>query len=152
MSTTSASGPLVVSAPNIDLSELNRSLDEALRTRIAASEEYTWTETKDIAELQRTLFPKSFEVESAPLERLRVLARLYRCEIQPPHAIKSHRKFIGPIIVAVKKMVWPLINLHMEPCLDQLQEFHSHLLYSHALEIHRGSLLEKKLLMVEAEG
>ena len=152
MMSTAVESPLVVNAPGIDLAELNRSLEETLRARVTASEEYTWSETKDIAALQRTLFPKCFEVESAPLERLRVLARLYRCEIQPPHAINSHRKFIGPLIVAVKKMVWPLINLHMEPCLDQLQEFHSHLLYSHALEIHRGSVLEKKLSLVEAEG
>ncbi len=144
--------PLVLNGPPINLAALNLEIDEALRNRVNGNEEYTWSEVTDIAELQRTLFPKEFEVESVALERLRVLARLYRCEIQPPHAIKSHRKFIGPCIVAAKKLLWPIINLHMEPCLDQLQEFHSHLLYSHAMEIQRGSLLEKKLSMVEAQG
>lgn len=152
MTEPSTDRPLVLNGPPINLAALNLEVDEALRCRVDASEEYTWTETRDIARLERTLFPKEFEVENEPLERLRVLARLYRCEIQPPHAIKSHRKFIGPFIVAAKKLLWPVINLHMEPCLDQLQEFHSHLLYSHAMEIQRGSRLEKKLSMVQAEG
>ena len=142
----------VISAPTPDLGALNDSIESAVRARVNASEEYTWAETKDIAAMNRKLFPDGFEVDSEPLERLRVLARLYRCEIQPPHSIKSHRKIVGPLIVAAKRMLWPIINLHMEPCLDQLQEFHSHLLYSHAMEIHRGAALEKKLSMVEARG
>ena len=48
---------------------------------------------------------------------------LSQVELKPARQIKSHRRFIGPVIVGVKKLIYPLIKLHLKDVFQGLEEY-----------------------------
>jgi len=68
-------------------------------------------------------FVKGVKLSSADSDDLRSLASLSRFKLRPPSQISSHRKFIGPIIVFLKKATFPLISFHMKDTVRELDQF-----------------------------
>lgn len=67
---------------------------------------------------------KSFKVADAQLEKLRRLCQLWDVDIRVG-GISSHRKFIGPFIVAFKKVLFPLIKVLLKDFIEQQREFNA---------------------------
>ena len=63
------------------------------------------------------------ELDKQTSERFRALASFSQLELKPAREIKSHRKIIGPIIVALKRMSWPLIKIHLKDSFESLEQF-----------------------------
>lgn len=64
---------------------------------------------------------KASDVE---LEALRRLCQIWDVDLKQP-AITSHRKFIGPIIVAAKRIVFPILRTFMRDTLRQQRDFNA---------------------------
>jgi hypothetical protein len=86
---------------------------------------YTLEECQSVRERSTQLVPTGFELGARDSELLRALAVFSNTELRPPAQITSHRRFIGPIIVFIKKLSWPLVQLHLKETVIGIREFHS---------------------------
>ena len=109
-------------------------------------QEYTSEEIKDISVLDMSLFPEDFELSQESSERFRTLARLSHLELKPARNISSHRKALGPLIVAVKRLSWPFIKAHLQDSFLGIQEFASQMLEISAKQEVKIAELENQLL------
>lgn len=62
-----------------------------------------------IAGLKPSVVEGELRVNDVVLEKLRTLCMSWDIDIKP-REISSHRRFIGPVIVAVKKMFYPILR------------------------------------------
>ncbi len=106
-----------------------------LEKRLREQPELTASEIVKVAELDKSLFPKDFEISEEARESLRVLCSYSRCELRSGRDIRSHRRFIGPAIVFLKRLSWPLIRFHLKDTFESMQLFHSWVVYSHARQV-----------------
>jgi hypothetical protein len=58
------------------------------------------------------------------LERLRRAAQIWDVSLKQ-RPITSHRKFIGPVIVGVKKLIFPVISFFLADTLRQQRDFNA---------------------------
>lgn len=58
------------------------------------------------------------------LEQLRKLCQLWDLKIRPAE-ITSHRRFIGPLIVAVKRLIYPILSAFLKDTLHQQRSFNA---------------------------
>ena len=144
MNAANPSSALVANAS--DLSEgLNQRVSAQLQTRLGSSKYYDAKEIARIEACQSALFPSEFSIDEQGYERLRVLCTLSQCGLVEAHSIKSHRPYIGPVIVRVKRFAWKMIKAQLESSFSGIQEFcrledrrhrlqdsHAKLLYSHS--------------------
>jgi hypothetical protein len=112
--------------------EVEKSVSKRVQKRFG--EHYTAGEIDHISNLDSSMFPPGFELDETTSNTFRSLARLSHCALKPAH-LRSHRKIIGPIIVAIKKLIWKLVKVHLEPAFDGLQEFCSWMVYSQAKQV-----------------
>ena len=124
-----------------------RALESSIRENLAVRLDgfnYTQAEIEQVANLDRALFPAGFVLEKDKCEELRVLARLSRCELKHSHMITSHRKVLGPFIVAGKRLLWRIVRANLENHFSALEEFCSQLVESHARLIYEVEALKKR--------
>lgn len=88
------------------------------------------------------LLPIGYKLNAQEEAYLRALACRYRITIRPPFAISSHRRFIGPIIVLGKRLMWRLLNFFLAGPLEQLEDFHRILIKGQAEQLARIFALE----------
>lgn len=96
--------------------------------RLSTDPRYNQKEIKEVAALSHRLVPRGLTVDERTAERLRALARLSQTELRAPIAIRSHRRFIGPLIVSIKRALWPLLHALLKDFVDAQREFNSLLL------------------------
>lgn len=144
MPETASRDPLLRSAP-VEPHELEDQIHLRLSTRLNQNSKYTVEEVRRITDLDRSLFPKDFAVSKETSDNLRALANLSQCQLKPAREIRSHRKLLGPVIVALKKLTWPLIKVHLNDTFEGLQEFCSRMVYSHAKQILETERLKQRL-------
>lgn len=137
--------PLLVENGVRELSGLEQRARRQLAERIESSPAYDAAEIAEITALEKSLFPRDFEISDETRETLRVLCSFSRCELRPASAIRSHRRIVGPIIVFLKKLSWPLIRFHLKDTFESMQLFHSWVVYSHARQVLKLELLEREL-------
>ncbi|MCB0346764.1 MAG: hypothetical protein KDD66_16730 [Bdellovibrionales bacterium] len=113
-------------AENADL--LIEQARTALSARLERSVDYNQAEIEKVSRLSHRLVPKGISVDEHTSERLRALARLSQTELQPPISLKSHRKIIGPVIVAAKRAIWPLLGALLKNFVEAQREYNSLLL------------------------
>ena len=77
--------------------------------RIAAGG-YSADDAAYIAKMQLALCPEGLETSDARLEKLRRLCQLWDVDLRI-RGIASHRRFIGPVIVAAKKLIYPMLRV-----------------------------------------
>ncbi len=77
-----------------------------------------------IKKLDLSLAKEGLEISDDRLDMLRQLCQLWYVDLIP-RKITSHRKFIGPIIVAFKKALFPLIRYFLKDFISQQRKFNS---------------------------
>ncbi len=103
--------------------QLESRVNTALEERLVRDSHYTEKEIKKVSTLSKKLFPEGKEVDFQTCEDLRALAKLSQFELKPARSITSHRKFIGPLIVFLKRLTWPLVKIHLKESYAGQQEF-----------------------------
>jgi len=116
--------PLLVPTGATDVSVLQAQVHERLSWRLANNDHYSLDEIEHIATLDRLLFPRSFIIDENLCNRFRRLAMFSQVGLRPARTITSHRKIVGPVIVLLKNLTWPLVKVHLQHTMDALQELH----------------------------
>ncbi|MCB0353122.1 MAG: hypothetical protein KDD64_06335, partial [Bdellovibrionales bacterium] len=65
------------------------------------------------------------DVSDEVLEKLRRLCQLWNVRLLPQEKITSHRPLIGPVIVAVKKAIFPIVRYILKDVLHQQRSFNA---------------------------
>lgn len=122
-------------------------LGERVEARVEAGE-LTPKHIADVAEMNLAPTKGSLVIPTMTLERLRRLCQLWDVDLRPARAITSHRRVIGPVIVAAKRLLFPIVRFFMHDTLRQQREFNATaiaLLADLANETHgaRSSELER---------
>lgn len=77
--------------------------------RVLAAGELSAKQLKHVSNLKASVVDGELQVNDVVLEKLRTLCMSWDIDIKP-REIASHRKFIGPVIVAFKKLLYPIIR------------------------------------------
>lgn len=112
-----------LTVPNGDSDKLSAAIDAAVQRRIASGE-FSAQDVKNISERELALIPKDLAVPPHLLEKLRRLCQLWEVDIRDAN-ITSHRKVIGPFIVAAKKMIYPLIRFALKDLIREQRDFNA---------------------------
>ncbi len=115
---------------------LAQALTQGVESRIASGK-YTRDEVRYLSTLERKLFPQDSELDEELLNRFRRLCLFSNVELHIAQ-IRSHRKFIGPIIVAVKKLVFPILKLLLKDFLRQQRQFNAEVVAALA-DVHEAA-------------
>jgi hypothetical protein len=70
------------------------------------------------------LIPKDLSVDAVALEKLRRLCQLWEVDLHVGD-ISSHRKWIGPVIVQMKKLLFPVIRFFMKDFIREQRDFNA---------------------------
>ena len=128
--------------------DLETKVKSALRARLDAHESYSRDEVEKVGKRNFRLLPEGYRISEDEEETLRALASRYRVSIRPAHAIRSHRKFIGPVIVHAKKLIWRVLDFFIKGTLEHMEDFQRVLIRSQArqmVEIRRLSTIVGEL-------
>lgn len=103
--------------------ELGRELEGRVASRLAAKsfreDEIEWVSKANFAPVQGPL-----QVSEAELNILRRLCQAWEVELRPGK-ITSHRPVVGPIIVAFKKLLFPVVHVFLKDLVRQQRDFNS---------------------------
>jgi hypothetical protein len=108
--------------PNIDPSILLEIETSASKRMIEKN--FTAQDVLNISNRQLDLIPKNLSLSPERLEKLRRLCQLWEVDIRLGE-ITSHRKIIGPVIVAVKKVMFPIIRFMLKDLIREQRDFNS---------------------------
>ena len=106
--------------------ELASRVASALQARIA-TEEFSQSDVEYMQRLKLRLVEGSLDISGSELEQLRRLCQLWDVNLRGG-GFASHRPFIGPVIVAFKKALFPVVRLFMKDTLRQQREFNANLI------------------------
>ena len=102
---------------------LERELSGAVSARVEKGE-YAVRDIEYISALKRPLATQTLKLSPDRLEKLRRLCQLWDIELKATH-IESHRKILGPLIVAVKKMLLPILRVLLKDMIRQQRDFNA---------------------------
>lgn len=77
-----------------------------------------------IARIDRRLVEGTLNIDAVRLEKLRRLCQLWEVELKIGE-ITSHRKLVGPLIVACKKLLLPMLRMLFKDTLRQQRDFNA---------------------------
>jgi hypothetical protein len=103
--------------------DLEAVLAQEVASKIAAGR-YTVDNVAYISKVHLNLEPGYLQVSDKTLEKLRRLCQLWDVDIRATN-ITSHRKVIGPLIVAAKKIVYPLLKVFLKDFIRQQRSFNA---------------------------
>lgn len=104
-------------------SEMADSVREAVERDVASGRMPPNEETR-VSELSTSLAKRGFTTSAGRMEVLRELCQLYGRGVTEM-GIESHRPFIGPVIVAVKKVVRRIVFALLGPKFAHQREFNA---------------------------
>ena len=99
--------------------ELRAAAGEHLKAK-----KYTHKDVEYVATLERPIFRGSLKLNASELEKLRALCQLWEVRLKP-QKISSHRPVIGHVIVAFKKLIYPIFEVFMKDTLRQQRDFNA---------------------------
>lgn len=112
---------------NSNLSSKHELVDraqESLRVRMANfNVPYSQQEIRDVSGLRVNLFPPEMELSKEVSERMRMLCKLSELRLEESVYYRSHRKIIGPLVVALKRLTFPFVKFHISSTIDTAREF-----------------------------
>ena len=125
--------------PNV--ADLNARIDQNLARRLRVVTDYSDQELHDIAEYSVRLFPRDFALTQLETDDFRALCAYSQVTLKLPLQIRSHRKWIGPIIVRLKRLMLPLLRFQLKDTLKGIQEFHcrSVIRMARSVPVHKES-------------
>ncbi len=85
---------------------------------------YARSDVEYLARIDRSLVQGTLSINETKLEKLRKLCQLWEIDLKPVE-ISSHRKFIGPIIVGIKKLLFPIVRVLFKNTLKQQRDFNA---------------------------
>lgn len=88
------------------------------------SGELTEDQIKYMKQVDLSITKGELDISDKALEKLRVLCQLWDVDIRPQR-IESHRKFVGPIIITAKKLVFPILKSFMKDFVRQQKDFNA---------------------------
>ena len=106
-----------------DAPELAQELEERTAGRMAAGE-FSEENVRYIRELDLSAAPGTLTVSDESLERLRKLCAVWDIDLKV-FSITSHRRVLGPLIVAAKKLLFPLFRVFLKECIQQQRAFNA---------------------------
>jgi hypothetical protein len=100
--------------------------DETQRVinELIAAGKFTAKDIAYISSLERPVLNGSFKASPEQLTRLRRLCQTWDIDIKLTE-IKSHRPIIGPVIVALKKMLFPILKILLKDFVKAQREFNA---------------------------
>ena len=102
--------------------ELETRISSKIKQRLADGQ-FTEQDMRVVADLGKRKDELRLSISDAKLERMRRLCQLWDIELRPPHQITSHRKLVGPFIVAAKKLVYPILRVLLKDLIRQQRDF-----------------------------
>lgn len=111
--------------------------------RLKENEEYCVEEIQRVSAKSPRLCSTDFNLQSEDYERLRVLCILSQCALANASSISSHRRFIGPLIVKTKQILWKITSSQLEDSFSGIQEFSSWMLVSQIKTTEKLQKLEQ---------
>ena len=99
--------------------ELARVVTEKIQAGV-----YQRDEIRRIEKLDLSVSKGRLDISDDTLDKLRRLCQLWDIDIRSAE-ITSHRKFIGPFIVAAKRLVYPVLRTFLKDTLSQQRDFNA---------------------------
>lgn len=81
-------------------------------------------EARRIERLELLMGSDDLQISDSTLEKLRQLCQLWDVDLRPAE-VKSHRPVIGPVIVAAKRLIYPVLRAFLRNSIKQQQEFNA---------------------------
>jgi len=94
-------------------------VEELLAQKTFSREDITFVKSFVLPAASGTL-----QVSDEMLERLRRVAQIWDVSLKNKE-ITSHRKVIGPVIVSIKKMIYPVLSFFLADTLRQQRDFNA---------------------------
>lgn len=108
---------------SVDCEALAEDLSRRKERRIAGGE-FTQQDVLNIRNRPLDFLSKNLEMSPERLEMLRKLCQLWDVDIRPA-MISSHRKVLGPIVVRVKKLLFPLVRFFLKDLIREQRAFNA---------------------------
>ncbi|NLF24908.1 MAG: hypothetical protein GX589_04525 [Deltaproteobacteria bacterium] len=102
---------------------LESELDQKVEAAVRAGK-YSQGDVAYIARMNLNISPGRLEVSDHTLHQLRSLCQLWDVDIRL-REIKSHRPLVGPIIVALKRMLYPALRVLLKDFIRQQRSFNA---------------------------
>lgn len=122
--------------------DLQQRVLDSLRLRLGGDSHYTVEEIQKVSQLKSSLFPKDFVLDEENTDRLRLLSILSQSALPGEEKIRSHRPYLGPVIVFLKRIFWRILKGHLHGSFEALEQFNSLMLYGHARQLVRLKHME----------
>jgi hypothetical protein len=132
----------LVNPQSLHGAEISRMAKDALEQRIAESADYNLEETIEVSQTKHRLLPEGFEIDSDISDEIRSLCvkrKLPRLEEQ----ISSHRKYVGPIIVFAKKLLWRFMGSQIRNNFRYVEDFNTQIVINQIRSAVRYQELNK---------
>jgi len=108
---------------NINHLDLENEL-QAIRDKRIESGDYSIENIRYVSKLSLSACSGELSISDQKLEKLRRLCQLWDVKLRP-REISSHRKLVGPVIVAVKRAIYPVLKFFLKDMLHQQREFNA---------------------------
>ncbi len=105
---------------------LERHIREGVKSRQSKGD-YTNEDVRFVSKLALPAASGSLKASPEMLERLRRVAQVWDVELRQKN-FTSHRPVIGPVIVALKKALFPIIHFFLADSLRQQRDFNASVL------------------------
>lgn len=86
--------------------------------------DYSVSSIAAIAALRPAMLDRSLVIGEKDYEALRRLCQVWDVDLRPS-PITSHRPLVGPLIVAMKKLLFPVLRVFLKDTLRQQRDFNS---------------------------
>ena len=102
-------------------------LEELVASRVESkvvAREYSRQDIENIKDRNLRVIEGALSLSDERLEKLRRMCQLWDVQIVPAE-ISSHRKFIGPIIVGFKRLLFPVVRYLLKDFVRQQRDFNA---------------------------
>ncbi len=116
-----------IQIPDMAQASLPAEFSQQLALRVeqrVASGQIRPEELQYVKDLNLSVGQRGLAISDKQLEKLRLACQLFDVDLRT-REISSHRKFIGPIIVAAKKALFPIIRVFLKDFLHQQRSFNA---------------------------
>ena len=136
-----------ISTPAGVASSLGGELSGAVEARVREGK-YSEDDAYYVSHLDLTVCEQSLDLQKEELEAIQKLCRLWDVELRP-REVSSHRKIVGPIIVAAKKALYPILSIFMKDLIRQQRTFNGEVV---SLVTNLANKIEKSTRSSSNEG
>lgn len=105
----------------------DKAFEESINSRVnqrIANKDYSENDCKVIADMRMSVVKGDLKIDDYTLEKLRHMCQLWDIDLRP-REITSHRKIVGPIIVGIKKMLFPILKIFLKDLIRQQRDFNA---------------------------